>query len=77
MSICPRKELLWTFPNVVDVKMSKKAAFMDISGRGRCQNVLERSFYGNFRTWQMSKCLRKELLWTFPAVVDVKGLLLQ
>jgi hypothetical protein len=71
MSKCLGKELLWTFPNVVDVKMSKKETFMDISGRGRCQNVLERSFYGHFRLWQMSKCLRKELLWTFPIVVDV------
>jgi hypothetical protein len=50
-SKCLRKELLWTFPVVVDVKMSWKGAFMDISGRGRCQNVLERSFYGHFRTW--------------------------
>jgi hypothetical protein len=51
MSKCLRKELLWTFPVVVDVKMSKKGAFMDISGRGRSQNVLERSFYGHFRLW--------------------------
>jgi hypothetical protein len=50
---------------------------MDISGRGRCQNVLERSFYRHFGTWQMAKCLRKRLLWTFMIVVDVKGLLLQ
>jgi hypothetical protein len=57
---------------VVDVKMSKKRAFMDISERGRWQNVLEWSFYGHFRSWQMSKCLRKELLWRFPVVADVK-----
>jgi hypothetical protein len=32
-------ELLWTFPVVVDVKMSKKGAFMDISDCSRCKGA--------------------------------------
>jgi hypothetical protein len=36
MSKYLRKELLCTYPVVVDVKMSKRGAFMDFSGCGRC-----------------------------------------
>jgi hypothetical protein len=38
-SKCLRKGFYWTFRDVVEVKMSKKVALLDISGWGRGQNV--------------------------------------